>query len=127
MKIAFVTCNRLLNGTETDKDVAEILENKGIHVSFEVWNNENVIWSEFDGVIIRTCWDYHLYPEDFVCWLNKIESDKVNVWNSIDLIKWNMDKIYLKDLSFGGVSIPPTVWVSDENEIPLREVIERTG
>jgi len=57
-----------------------------------VWDNQETDWSEFDQVIIRSCWDYHLRLPEFLAWIAVVESHDVDLQNSGPLVRWNADK-----------------------------------
>ncbi len=65
-----------------------------------------------DGVLIRSCWDYHLRSLDFHEWLDRLDRAGVPVWNSTSTVRWNADKGYLVDLAARGVATVPTLVVA---------------
>jgi len=64
------------------------------------------MWTAFDAVVIRSCWDYHLHSDAFYAWLDSLETAGVPLWNPASMIRWNSDKRYLIDLEQRGV---PTI------------------
>ena len=74
------------------------------------WNRKGVSWDAFDAVVIRSCWDYHVYPLDFLRVLGEIESSGARLMNSRNIVEWNLNKTYLRDLSDRGIDTVPTVW-----------------
>jgi hypothetical protein len=34
-----------------------------------VWDDPDAAWSAFDVVVVRSCWDYHLWPDAFDGWI----------------------------------------------------------
>jgi glutathione synthase/RimK-type ligase-like ATP-grasp enzyme len=76
-----------------------------------VWSDDATIWTEFDAVVIRSCWDYHLHFADFLAWLGRVDASGTTVWNSSSLVRWNSDKRYLLDLARRGVATIPTMIV----------------
>ena len=70
-----------------------------------VWSDETVDWKDFDAVVIRSCWDYHLRPAEFRAWIDGL---RVPVFNSAEILRWNMHKSYLLDLQMRGIRIPRT-------------------
>ena len=60
------------------------------------WSSKKFNWEVVDFAIFRTTWDYFERLEDFLNWINTY-SRKIKFINSIDLIKWNLDKSYLRD------------------------------
>jgi glutathione synthase/RimK-type ligase-like ATP-grasp enzyme len=83
----------------------------GISAEPVVWSDDSVNWTEFDAVVIRSCWDYHLHFPDFLAWLGRVDASGTTVWNSSPLVRWNADKRYLLDLAQRGVATIPTMIV----------------
>lgn len=92
---------RLSQGVANDEDtdLISFLKNKGLDVVPSIWNDENVDWSSFDVAIIKSPWDYHNHLNEFLNWLDHLEQLGIKVLNSVEIIKWNSDKHYLKDIA----------------------------
>jgi hypothetical protein len=74
------------------------------------WRSENVQWNRFGVVIVRSPWDYQEEPKRFLKALETIDASGARLENSLNLIQWNLDKRYLKDLQARGIPIVPTQW-----------------
>lgn len=109
MTLALAMSPELLasGGTAEDRLLAEVLERRGVSALPVSWDGR-LAWGEMDGVLIRSCWDYHLRPEEFRAWLDRLDDADVAIWNSTSLVRWNMDKRYLLDLEQSGIPIVPT-------------------
>lgn len=68
-----------------------------------------VDWSDYEMVILRTPWDYQKEPERFLAVLEEIDSQTLLV-NSLDIVRWNLRKDYLRDLEERGIAIVPTLF-----------------
>lgn len=81
-------------------------------VDFEVvyWDETSLPQQGFDLAVIRTCWDYHERPEQFVASLEALERGGLRVFNAPSTVRWNMRKTYLREL---GPSAIETVWTDD--------------
>lgn len=86
------------------------LLNKGWQTTLVPWRSNNVNWDDFDVVLIRTPWDYQDDPELFLSVLSDIEASRAQLENSLDIVKWNINKKYLKSLELQQVIIVPTLW-----------------
>ena len=73
------------------------LEKHGLIVDITYWDNPSYDWSKTKSVIFRTIWDYFEKFEEFLRWLDKAKC-QTQLINSYELVKWNIDKHYLKDL-----------------------------
>ena len=104
------TCAAIPNLTEDDQALIRPLAERGIEATAAVWSDPNVRWESADAVVIRSCWDYHLRLKEFLGWISGLERAGVGVWNPPPIVRWNADKIYLRDLERKGVPIVPTLW-----------------
>jgi len=118
-KIAFVTYHRAPNLTPDDALAIAPLKQFDIEVTPAIWNDPTVNWKQFDAVIVRSVWDYHRQPRQFRHWLDHLKAQQVTLWNPAAIIRWNMDKKYLRDLAAKGVTIPPTLWIEAESSADL--------
>ncbi len=104
MKIAIVGYKkeeRLSQGVANDEDteLLHFLINRGLNVVPTIWNDKSVDWSSFEVAIIKSPWDYHNHLNEFLDWLERIDKLGVRVLNPVEIIKWNSDKHYLKDIA----------------------------
>ena len=126
-RIAIVTFEGLPNLSPDDQLFLQELAGLGLTVEPAVWSDGSVDWSRFSSIVIRSCWDYHHRHDAFLEWLTKIEGLGLSIWNRPTLIRWNIDKIYLRELEEKGFRIPPTVWVDQGDSIDVREVLRSQG
>jgi glutathione synthase/RimK-type ligase-like ATP-grasp enzyme len=100
------------------------LEQMGLNVIRKNWASEDFNWNNCDHAIFRTTWDYFDQYEKFTLWLKSVAS-KTCLINSIDLIQWNIDKHYLKDLNNKGINTIPTVYIEKKELNTLSELHEK--
>jgi len=94
-----------------DDDLAiEPLKQIGWNVETVSWRARNVDWDRFEAVIIRSPWDYHKYPDEFLNVLRTIDDTGARLLNPLKTVEWNLSKTYLRDLEEKGVEIVPTIW-----------------
>jgi len=96
----------------------------GWQVTSPSWRQRQVPWSEFDAVIIRSCWDYPPLVTEFLDVLEHIDS-VTRLANPLELVRWNLSKSYLRDLEAQGVGIVPTLWADDLDETSLMQSLDR--
>lgn len=123
--ILLATCESIPNLTEDDRELISPLAEQGIEVRGAVWSDRDVDWSSADGVVIRSCWDYHLRLEEFLAWIARLENSGVQVWNAPATLRWNSNKAYLRDLEQEGIAIVPTLW--PETTVDLAEKMRELG
>lgn len=107
-KVGFVTYHDSPQLLQSDLPVVEYLEKNEIGVSAVCWEESNVVWSDFDLVVLRSPWNYHREIEKFRSWLLQLEDNEVPLCNSTKVVSWNSDKRYLLQLREKGYPVVPT-------------------
>ncbi|MBK9191971.1 MAG: hypothetical protein IPM77_10895 [Crocinitomicaceae bacterium] len=109
-----------------DNLVLEALSKKGIHAIKKDWADKDFDWSSTRFALFRTTWDYFHRFEEFDKWLNQV-CIQTRLINSIDLVRWNMDKHYLLDLADKGIPIVHSYFIEKGSEFTLRNLMDHTG
>lgn len=76
---------------------------------------KTIDWSVYSAIVIRTTWDYQATPDEFLASLRYLRDTypTIPLLNDIDIVEWNLDKHYLKEMSEKyNVPVVPTVWSS---------------
>ena len=108
-----------------DKLVQVALEKKGLRVCRKDWADPEFNWKNTEYAIFRTTWDYFEKLDEFYCWIEKTKH-KTKFINSSEIINWNIDKQYLKDLAKNNINIAPTVFINKEKNISLSQLFIQT-
>ena len=108
MKIAYVCYTiqkKYTSETVKDEDILliEFFKNKGLNIHWEVWTNTSVDWADYDLVLFKSPWDYHEDIIKFYNWLEHLNQLNIKTINPYEIIKWNSDKHYLKDIAAVGL------------------------
>jgi glutathione synthase/RimK-type ligase-like ATP-grasp enzyme len=127
MKIAFVTCSEYRSLTADDRLAIPHLRRRGIEVVPAVWDASDVDWNQFAAVVLRSCWDYHQRPDEFLKFIGRLEGAQVLLCNGYKTVRWNFEKTYLLQLAALGVPIPMTVWLDRESEPSIEHLFEENG
>lgn len=125
-RLAFATCPEFPTLSESDLAAAKELISLGFQVEAAVWNSK-VNWATYDAIIIRATWFYWLRYSEFLKWLNHLDENKIKVLNSTSLLRWNTNKLYLKELEAKGVPFVPTEWILPEEKRKLTDVMKQRG
>jgi glutathione synthase/RimK-type ligase-like ATP-grasp enzyme len=64
----------------------------------------------FDLAYLGTPWDYTEAKDEFLARLDALEAAGVVVCNSAAVVRWNADKLYLRELEELGATSIPTLW-----------------
>src|SRR2546422_10287977 len=106
--IALATGAKLPTLNEDDLLLVPPLRELGVTAVPAVWDSPDVCWEEFQGVVVRSCWDYHHRLEEFLAWVVRLERAGIPLWNSPAVLPRNTHKGYLRDLAAPGGPPGPT-------------------
>jgi len=109
-RCAFLTMDSLDEFEVYDDLLIKPLSQLGWSVDMVSWRNRQVDWNTFEAVIIRSPWDYQQDAQLFMQVLEEIDQSSARLENPLDLVKWNIDKTYLRELEQEGILIVPTLW-----------------
>lgn len=121
-RVYFITSDAFPEMTADDLLAATVLREAGAIVSPAIWTDRSIRWQDSDAIIIRSPWDYHLQPDRFLELLNVIEAGNARVFNSVDVIRWNMNKRYLLELQSKGITIPRTCFVDRSGRLDITKI-----
>jgi glutathione synthase/RimK-type ligase-like ATP-grasp enzyme len=107
-RVALATCLHFPDG---DADDAGLPEAIGGDVRFAIWDDPTVDWSSFDAVVVRSTWDYQERRDQFLTWARGIGDRLIN---PPEILAWNTDKRYLRELAEAGLPVVPTELVAPE-------------
>ncbi len=119
--LAILTCGEMPQMLPYDLDIIKLLNARGVKTDILIWdkltNDDISLLIKYDLVLIRTIWDYYKKVDEFIRFLNRLESTGVNILNPLDIVKWNMDKKYLLQLQNEGFDIIPTLFAFNNEDI----------
>jgi len=99
------------------------LEQKGCKVHRTSWDSE-FDWSSTKIAILRSVFDYFYRIKEFLEWMQRV-NEETSLINSFDLVRWNIDKHYLLDLSEKGIPVCITEYVQKGEERSLKKIVEQ--
>jgi glutathione synthase/RimK-type ligase-like ATP-grasp enzyme len=130
-RLALITWSGLPHGTESERLMlphlaaasveTQIVDWRMIHSSMTDFENKDArspafIPSQFDLLVLRSCWDYHLRGNEFTEWVRRTARD-VPILNDSETVLWNLNKFYLREMPAMGIEIAPTVFVNSGGTI----------
>ena len=126
-RIALLTLEDRAGYVIDDELAIAELTRRGSDVREIPWSRDGTDWSAFDLVIVRTTWDYHKRPTEFLAELARIEASGTVLENPRALIAWNLDKRYLRDLAARDVPIVPSVWSAGGTAATFNALFDELG
>jgi len=113
--------------TDDDALLIEPLRRLDIEARAAAWDDAAQGWAACAGAVIRSPWNYYHHPEAFRRWIGWVEQAGEPLWNTPDVLRWNMDKVYLRDLAADGVPVVPTVWLECGQPADLSTLLTEQG
>jgi hypothetical protein len=110
--VALVTCAEVPELDADTRLLIDPLAALGISATPAIWNDPNIDWSVFDLAVVRSPWDYLYRRAEFLAWANRVP----RLANPADVLEWNTDKRYLKELADSGLPVVPTIWLQPEQQ-----------
>jgi glutathione synthase/RimK-type ligase-like ATP-grasp enzyme len=106
----------------------------GVPATALAWDDPAVRWDSFSPVLVSSTWDSVDRPGEYLAWVRSVAS-RTTLVNPADVLAWNLDKRYLRDLAAGGVPIVPTTWVEsgsavawpDAHEVVVKPAVSAGG
>ena len=92
---------------DDDHLLRDALRERGVTVDAVRWDDPAADWAAYDLAVIRSPWDYPERHDAFVAWAHRVP----RLANPADVIEWNTDKHYLRELAAAGLPVTPTEFV----------------
>lgn len=113
-EVVIATCADLPAGDEDADALESALAERGVAARWQAWTDETVSWTDA-LVVVRSTWDYTRRRDAFVDWTRAVP----RLVNPADVIAWNSDKTYLRDLAKADLPVVPTTFVPPGQAAPL--------
>lgn len=123
MDITFITYDKLPAGDPDDNLALSILREKGLQVEVRDWRDPSFDPACSRLTVLRSCWNYHLYFQEFLAFLEKVDREGA-LLNPYSLVLPNLDKRYLTDLAARGIKVCPSIFVGLEEKVDRLKVRE---
>lgn len=85
------------NMVPDEVDLPKVFKEAEVEFDVVIWDQAD--WTQYKNVLIRTPWDYSEKSDLFEQKINEAIEANVNIIHSPEIIRWNMDKKYLIELS----------------------------
>src|SRR5690242_762073 len=112
-RVALATCSEFADLDDDERPVLPELQQAGVEVGVEVWDDESVDWNVYELVVIRSTWDYQDRRDQYLRWAASLP----RVLNTLPVLVWNTDKTYLRELSARGIECVATTWIEPGTDI----------
>ena len=126
MDVILATCRRRPELTSSDALLRDALTAEGVTVRAMPWD-EIPPGPSGPAICLRSTWDYHVRVEEFRAWLSGFGPRTTRLWNPPATVLRNLDKAYLRELSEGGIRVPPTRWLEPGVRPDVSALLSTTG
>ena len=98
---------------------------EGLELRVIDWEAPLEDFAGIDVALLGTSWNYQDKAGEFLTKLEAIAAAGVTVCNPPDIVRWNIEKTYLRDLAKRGAATIPTLWLDTVNAADAREAMEQ--
>ncbi|MDO4258584.1 MAG: glutathione synthetase [Actinomycetaceae bacterium] len=120
-KVTLVTAADMPDLYPGEEGLCDALAERGIDPAIRVWNDETVDWGEAGICVVRSVTDYAQDRAAFLEWTSRVP----RLLNHPDILDWNTDKHYLKELSARGLPTIPTIWMEPDDHLSKIQIHTR--
>ena len=124
--VRLVTCAERYVPDPCTPLLATALTDAGYTVDVREWRDPEVDWSGARVTVLRSPWDYIDHLPEFLGWAERV-SGVSDLWNPLELVRWNTHKSYLLDLAARGAPIVPTVVLLGGSAASLDGICDAQG
>ena len=75
------------------------------------WDDVAIDWTQFSIAVLRSTWDYYARLDEFIAWVDRV-SAQTTLCNPAEIVRWNVDKRYLQEMSAHGIPVMATTFVA---------------
>ena len=86
------------------------------------WDDASIDWSQFSIAVLRSTWDYYARLDEFVAWVDLV-SAQTTLCNPAEIVRWNVDKRYLQEMSAHGIPVMATTFVLQLSQVTPELVV----
>ncbi len=123
-RIALCTWSNPVHVDPEPRQAAELLQARGHRAEVVAWHDD-LDWSVYDLVVIRSTWDYFERLEEFLTWVDRVHVQS-RIINPPSVVRWNAHKGYLAELGAAGVAVLPML-VLPQGSQDVAAAIAATG
>jgi glutathione synthase/RimK-type ligase-like ATP-grasp enzyme len=116
--VVIVTSERLPSHWHDDESalVRAELARRGVNAVMRPWHDDTTDWLAEPFILVRSPWDLYWHLDEFAAWLDRVGRHPA-VANPVSVMRWTLDKRYLRELASAGVAVVPTTVVEPGEDL----------
>ena len=119
--VTLATSKDLPNLDVDEAGLPDALRERHIEPRDVAWNDPDYDWNNAGVVVVRSVRDYGRDTQAFISWARSVP----RILNHADIMAWNSDKHYLRELEAAGLPTIPTTWLEPEENLTKHQVHTR--
>lgn len=124
--IGFVTHAAEPELSRDDRLAVQPLREHGVEAVAVPWEH-GLPPAHVEALVLRSSWSYHQQPGAYRDWIDQVERAGIPLWNPPEVVRWNLHKRYLVQLSALGARVPRTVCIERGARVSLASVLDGSG
>lgn len=104
-----------------ENGLLDALAERGMDPQIKAWTDPDVDWDAAGLVVVRSVVDYARNRPQFLEWAQSVP----RLLNSADVLTWNSDKHYLRELAELGLPTIQTTWIAADRRYSKQQVHAR--
>ncbi len=117
-KIGIVSCNEWQGKIKEDLFLQQALQEQGVEGEIISWEDQDIDYSKYDALILRSVWGYQHKYKEFKEWLLRIKKENIKLFNNPDQILKNIRKnIQFAYLVNNDIPHIPTIIIKREEDL----------
>jgi len=118
VRIAIVTARAAVGADDDEPLLLSALAAAGADVDVVAWDDPDARWDAYDLAVVRSAWDYTSRLAEFLAWA-RATGARTRLRNGADVLAWNTDKTYLRELAAAGVPVVPTTFLAPGDDVVM--------
>ncbi len=122
MELRIATCRPLPEPDPDEEPLLAALAGHGVRARMVAWSAPEEDWDAPVPTVVRSTWDYLHHPDEFLAWIERA-ARAAPLWNPAAVLRWNVNKFYLRELAAEGFPIVPTAFLARGEHTRLAAVL----
>ena len=120
-RVTLVTSRDMPNLYSDEAGILDLLAERNMDPQIKFWDDPDMDWEKAGVVVVRSVSDYAKRRDEFLSWARSVP----RILNRPEVLTWNSDKHYLRELADRGLPIIETTWLEPEQKLTKHRIHSR--